>query len=102
MGADGARVSDGITALLYCVDNNSDLPIFDHVDDMWAPFGDLVDPQHGQSCLLDGCSGPPGSHQIKAQIHQLLCELNSTRLVGITDTQKGVALFGQNYPRTNL
>src|SRR5690606_12590876 len=46
IGADGARVGNGVAALFDGVDDQGDFLVLDHVDDVRTAFGYLVDHLH--------------------------------------------------------
>ncbi len=89
--ADGARVGDGIAALFHRVDHQHDLVALEHVHDIRAPLGDLVDHLHFHPRLGDGGRGSAGSHHAKTHGHQLTRDFNGVRLVALLDRQEHLA-----------
>ena len=85
------RIGDRIAALLYRVDDHGHFVVFDHVNDIGAAFGHLVDLLHGNTSLGNRCSGAFGGQQFEAQGHQLLGHQYGTRLVAILDREEHLA-----------
>src|SRR3990167_11322898 len=56
---DGIGVSNRLTPF-GGVDDQGDLVIFDHVDDVWATLGNLVDAAHRQTNRLNHLGGARG------------------------------------------
>ena len=80
-GADVARVGDRVAALLDRVDDHGDLAVLDHVDDVGAAFGDLVDHGAGHAGGIDRRSGTARGDQLEAQCGQAARDLDRARLV---------------------
>src|SRR5262245_35919864 len=101
LAANRVRLADGLLALGR-VNDQRELAVLDHVDDVRATFADLVDALTRHAAIGERLRGAARRHDLEAAGDEHLAELDDTGLVAITDADEREPAPGKHDARRDL
>ena len=101
LAADGARLAHRLLAF-GGIDDQRDLVIFYHIDDVRATLPNLIDASADDTGLLEDLRRAAGGRDLEAARDQHLRQLHCTGLVAVAHAHEAQAARRQDHPRGGL